>query len=352
MFLALKEMKHEKFRYSLIISMVVLIGYLIYVLTSLSIGLARQNTTAIESWNTQTVALNKDSNINLDQSVLMKGDINSLDKKNDAVIGETPVVAKTTGQSKQSARYIGLSDDQYIYKTLDVTSGKKSLAKGDVIVDEAFKTNGYKLGDTLKLNSSNQKFKIVGFTKDAKIDIAPIIYGDISHWNTLKNYNSNIVGSAVISKSNSINISDKHLKNYKVGTVINKLPGYSAQNTTFELMIGFLMVISVIVIAVFLYILTMQKLKNYAVMRAQGIPANVLVKATIAQSFIIVAAGLLISAVLATATALVLPAAVPIFFDVPVLAAVSAALIALSLLAALIPVRSILKVDPVTVIGG
>ena len=39
MFLALKEIKHEKLRYGLVISMVVLISYLIFILTSLAQGL-------------------------------------------------------------------------------------------------------------------------------------------------------------------------------------------------------------------------------------------------------------------------------------------------------------------------
>ncbi len=40
MYLALKEIKHEKVRYSLIIAMVVLISYLVFILTSLALGLA------------------------------------------------------------------------------------------------------------------------------------------------------------------------------------------------------------------------------------------------------------------------------------------------------------------------
>ena len=38
MFLALKEIKREKLRYSLIIGMIVLISYLIFILTSLAWG--------------------------------------------------------------------------------------------------------------------------------------------------------------------------------------------------------------------------------------------------------------------------------------------------------------------------
>ncbi len=43
-------------------------------------------------------------------------------------------------------------------------------------------------------------------------------------------------------------------------------------------MIAFLMIISLIVIAVFLYIITIQKLPNYAVLRVQGIANKVLIQ--------------------------------------------------------------------------
>lgn len=54
MFLALKEIKREKLRYGLIISMIVLIAYLIFVLTSLALGLAQENTQVIDSWQYKT----------------------------------------------------------------------------------------------------------------------------------------------------------------------------------------------------------------------------------------------------------------------------------------------------------
>ncbi len=44
MFLALREIKKEKLRSGLIIAMIVLISYLIFILTSLALGLARENT--------------------------------------------------------------------------------------------------------------------------------------------------------------------------------------------------------------------------------------------------------------------------------------------------------------------
>jgi putative ABC transport system permease protein len=121
---------------------------------------------------------------------------------------------------------------------------------------------------------------------------------------------------------------------------------------TFMMMIGFLMVISLIIIAVFLYILTMQKLPNYAVLRVQGIPRKVLVGATISQSLLLVLSGLAIGAVLTAITAMMIPAVVPMAFDFTILGAVGIGLLVMALLGGLIPIKSVLNVDPVSVIGG
>ena len=94
MFLALKEIKHEKLRYGVIIAMIALIRDLIFILTSLALGLAQENTAAIDSWKIKSVVLNKDSDTNLRQSLLTTEQVNKLTKnKNNAVIAEATVIA-------------------------------------------------------------------------------------------------------------------------------------------------------------------------------------------------------------------------------------------------------------------
>lgn len=353
MFLSLKEIKKEKVRYGLIIGMIVLICYLIFILTSLAMGLAQQNTDAIDSWNIKSVVLDKDSNISMSQSLITKDETkNTKLSSKEAYIGQASVVAKKAGKTKESAQFLGLHDNQFIAKNISLSSGHKVNKSNQVVVDDKFQTDGYKLGDKIKFNSSDKKYTIVGFTKNAKLNIAPVIYGDISVWNTLKNIDQQFVGSAIVSKNANFKTTDKQLKTYSKSTFVSKLPGYSAQNSTFTFMIAFLMVISLIVIAVFLYILTIQKIQNYAVLRAQGIPAKTLVGATITQSVTLVISGLVIGAALTSITALAMPAAVPMSFNIPILSGVGMGLVLTGLLGSLIPIKIILNVDPVSVIGG
>lgn len=351
MFLALKEIKKEKVRSALIISMIVLIGYLIFMLTSLALGLAQQNTDAINSWDAKQITLNSNANVDMRQSFLTKKQVGNLSKR-EASIGETSAVAKADSHKQLSAVFIGLNTSQFIYRNLNLTDGHKATKNHEVVVDTAFKTEGYKLGSTFKLNDDKQNYKIVGFTKGAKLNIAPVVYGQMSDWRTLRNITTGPIGSAVISQNANYNNDANGTKTYSKQHVIDKLPGYQAQNMTFLMMIGFLMVISLIIIAVFLYILTLQKLPNYAVLRAQGVPSKMLVGATVSQSVLLVIGGLVVATALTVVTAWVIPSGVPIAFDVPALSGVGVGLIVMAMIGSLIPIRSVLNVDPVSVIGG
>lgn len=352
MFLALKEMRKEKLRYSLIIAMIVLISYLIFILTSLALGLAQQNTDAINSWGMQSIIMNKDADISLSQSLIQKSQAPNSLPKSQAYIAQAPIVAKHSGHEQVSGTFIGLDNSQFVAKNITLTSGHLAQSRYQLVVDDAFKESGYKLGDTFKLNGNAHAYKIVGFTHNAKMSVAPVVYGRLSAWATLKNVPTTMIASAIVSTKTAPKAGNDALHIYDKNAFVQKLPGYSAQNMTFEMMIGFLMVISLIVIAVFLYILTMQKQQNYAVLRAQGIPGSVLVKSTLSQAFLMVISGLVIGVILTVATAMAMPSAVPMAFDVPILGAVALALVVIAMLGAVIPVRSILKVDPVSVIGG
>ncbi|MDF7639747.1 ABC transporter permease [Lactobacillus sp. ESL0791] len=352
MFLAIKEIKREKLRYGLIILMIFLISYLIFILSSLAVGLASENTQALNSWGAQNVVLNKNSNVSMNQSILNKTDLKDAQiGKNEALVGQTAVVAKNSKRQSVSAQFLGIKHDQFIYQKEELISGRRAKTNSEVTVDQDFKVKGYRLGDKLELSGTKGKYEIVGFVKNAKINIAPIIYGSLATWKKLRQEMPNMEASAIVSRSSSYNYNHENAETYPIATFIKKLPGYTAQNMTFELMIGFLFVISLIIIAVFLYILTMQKMHNFAVMRAQGIPSKTLVNATISQALILVIVGVAIGLIATWLTALALPAAVPMSFTPNIIISGTVGMFLTGVIGSLIPIRSILKVDPAKAIG-
>ncbi|KRL91759.1 ABC transporter permease [Limosilactobacillus ingluviei] len=345
MFLAIKEIKHAKVHYGLIIAMVTLIGYLIFMLLGLMLGLANENTAAIDAWSTKTVILSKGANVNLNQSLIKTADLPPL-KAGDSLVGQSPVViSRQTGAThKQSAQLIGLRADQPIYQHLELVSGHRPQKPRQVVLAANLRTKGYRLGDRIKLAGQKQSLTVVGFAKDGMLNMTPIVYGNLQLWQAVKG-GPQFAASAIFSQR-TFQLDTTALKAYPRATYVNKLPGYTAQNKTFAAMIGFLMIISMIIIGVFLYILTMQKLPNYAVLRAQGIPGRTLTVATVSQAAVLMVSGGLLSLLLTRLTMLGLPASMPFQLSWPLAAGLTGALVLLGTVGALIPVKLIQRVQP------
>ena len=345
MFLAIKEIKHAKVHYGLIIAMVTLIGYLIFMLLGLMLGLANENTAAIDAWSTKTVVLSKGANVNLNQSLIKTADLPPL-KAGDSLVGQSPVViSRQTGAAhKQSAQLIGLRADQPIYQHLELVSGHRPQKPRQVVLAANLRTKGYRLGDRIKLAGQKQSLTVVGFAKDGMLNMTPIVYGNLQLWQAVKG-GPQFAASAIFSQR-TFQLDTTALKAYPRATYVNKLPGYTAQNKTFAAMIGFLMIISMIIIGVFLYILTMQKLPNYAVLRAQGIPGRTLTVATVSQAVVLMVSGGLLSLLLTRLTMLGLPASMPFQLSWPLAAGLTGALVLLGTVGALIPVKLIQRVQP------
>lgn len=348
MFLAFKEMKHEKLHYGLIIAMVILISYLMFFLMGMMLGLQNENDAVIKEWDTKTVFLNKNSNDNLSQSLITRDQLTGKNQKNIALVGQAPVVLKEKGASKESAQFIGIDPTQFISREkIKLTSGHNAKKNNEIVVDDSLKDKGYHLGDKVTINSQDEKYKIVGFVNDAKLSVAPVVYGSLPAWRELRGLNDSVVASGIFSNHQLSKNTYSDLQHYTANEYINKLPGYSAQNSTFTFMIGFLMAISLIVIAVFLYILTMQKLSHYAVMRAQGIPARHLIIATVTQSIFLMICGVAGGIILTLITKVAVPMSVPVVMNWPLVSLMAIGLIVLGMIGSLLPVRMILKIDPV-----
>ena len=351
MFLAWKEIRYEKVRYGLITCIILLISYLIFILSALAFGLANENTQVIKEWQMQTIILNENSNLNLNQSILTKQDLekNKLTKQ-DASIGQVPIVVKKAKRKTVSSQLIAIKREQYIFKTMSLVAGRKFNNKHEVVVDSLFNQYGYQIGDKIKFNGKNDSYKIVGFVKNAKLNIAPLVYGDFSLWKKIRPMAPEAQATAIVSQR-KLNYHHKQAKNYSTKQFILKLPGYVAQNTTFEMMITFLFIISLITIAIFLYIVTMHKLPSYAVLRAQGVSAKMLVKATVLQSFLLSVVGSMLGLVFTLLTLKAMPITVPMYLSSWMMVSVILGMIFVGLVGSLIPVRSILKVDPASAIN-
>ncbi len=355
MFLAWKEIKHSKAKFGLIISVVVLVSYLVYFLTSLAYGLASSYTNGITKWKADEIVLTVDSNNNVMMSFMDIDDYNSIDvsEGEKAKLGLSPAVIKNaditiTDDTREEIYVFGIDDDSFIAPKEIPHSG---LLDGMIVADSGLKELGYQIGDEILVAGTSLTWTIVAFTDRATYQTAPILYANLNTWKELR-YSSIPfeVFSAVVVKG-SVSTSAETLQIYSISQFINNLPGYNAQVATFSIMIGFLIVIVAFVLGIFIYVLTIQKTSMFGVMKAQGISNLFIGNSVVSQTIIITGIGIVIGLALTLISGFYLGGFVPFAINPLFYVGITLAFFLFSILGGLFSVKAVLKIDPLRAIG-
>ncbi|PQD94285.1 peptide ABC transporter permease [Pradoshia eiseniae] len=355
MFLAWNEMKNNKLRFALIIGVLTLVSYLVFFLSGLANGLENLNKEAVDKWEAEGVILTDESDINLPQSSFEKDEYDGNGASETAALGQFNSIA-TSGDNKANVAIFGIMEDEFIMP--DVTEGESFNETGEVIADDSLKDEGFKVGDELELSSTEETLTIVGFTEDAKFNAAPVLYGTMETYQKVRygeaaEANEDFINAYIVRADNLDDVSvDDSLQLVSTQTFIENMPGYTEQNLTLTLMIYFLFIVSAVILAIFLYVLTIQKISIFGVMKAQGISNRYLSNSVIAQTFLLALFGVIVGFGLTLLTGFFLPAAVPVAFNYADMALYAAILVVVSVLGALFSVQTIVKIDPLRAIGG
>lgn len=354
MFLAWNEIKKNKLRFTLVIGVLFLVSYLVFFLTGLANGLANLNREAVDKWDGDGILLTVDSDQSLPQSFLTIEEADNIDAET-AVLGQLNTIV-TSEDLKQGVAIFGIRDDEFI--SPEITDGELFAGDNEVVAADFLQEEGFEIGDTLTLSSSEEELTIVGFTEDARFNAAPVLYTSLETFQKVRfgeaaEQNANQINGIVI-RSDDVGALDAgdDFAIVETETFIENLPGYTEQSLTLNFMIYFLFVISATIVAIFLYVLTVQKINMFGVMKAQGISNGYLARSVVAQTFILAAVGVTLGYVLTIVTGLFLPNAVPVQFDILAMAIYGLVLIAVAILGAIFSVFTIVKIDPLKAIGA
>lgn len=353
MFLAINEIRHSKLRYTLVMGVMFLIAYLVFFLTGLAYGLAQDNRTAVDKWNADNILLTEEANNNLNMSMIPVKTFDDVKADEKAYLAQTAGVIKGDGGEKIDVSFFGIDKDQFLAPKL--AEGKMFSNDDEAVADSTLKDQyQIKIGERVKMAGNDKTLKIVGFTDNAKFNVAPVLYTTIGAYQEIRfeaqKETENTRINAIITRGKVQTVPDD-LEKTSIKSFINELPGYSAQVLTFGFMIGFLIVIAAIVIGIFIYVLTMQKSEIFGVMKAQGISSRYISSSVIAQTFLLATVGVSIGLLATLGTALVLPDAVPFQVNGVFFVGISVLMILVALIGAFFSVRTIVRIDPLKAIG-
>ena len=356
MFLAINELLKEKARFILIIAVIVLVSYLTFFLTALAYGLATSYTQGIDKWQVQGVVLQKDSNDSIGRSLLTEQSYKQMLGDDVAMLGVSNAII--VQDQLEDISLFGIEMDSFLRPNL--VEGRTPTQPDEVIISDKLKSLGLALGDSVSFKDSDRHYTIVGITDNSTFQTTPIIYLELEEWRNLaaelsgmtSMRDSTTISALIVRNAADIAFYDTNdTKWLSLSDFYFKLPGYQAQVLTFSLMIGFLIAIASFVLAIFIYILTLQKKSLFGVLKAEGVSNRYISNSVMIQIFILLFVGLFIGFALTLLTGIFVSSVVPFLVNPLYVFGIIALFVLFSSLGGLISVRMVSHIDPVEAIG-
>lgn len=358
MFLALEEMKQNKLRYSLILGLLFLISYLVFFLSALAYGLIQENKSAIDKWEANSILLSSDANQSLAASRFDAKTIEKVEGNYLALLAQKSTVGWSKENPSQDDKVkislFGIKTNEFLAPT--ISKGREISAANEVVVDISLAEDGdYQIGEEIKLADTDETLTIVGYTTDSRFSVAPVVYVDFDKFQQVVYGDTLSDGvaytNAIVSKNTITSYDSNTLENLSIADFIENLPGYKAQNLTFAFMIGFLIIISSIVIGIFIYVLTSQKIQIFGLMKIQGLSNFYISKSVLVQTFLLSFLGTFLGFLGTWLSSLLLPSSVPFENNWLFYGVIALAMIFFAVFGAVFSIRSVVKVDPLKMLG-
>ncbi|MEU0742395.1 FtsX-like permease family protein [Streptomyces sp. NPDC006134] len=360
MFVAWRDLKFAKGRFALMGSVIVLITLLVGLLSGLTAGLGRQNISAIMSLPADKIAFQAPSG----GQVLSYADSTVTEQqwkkwsKAPGVESAEPLGITTTkataGDKSTGVSVFGVEPGSRIAPDSDKITGSavvlSTTAAGDL---------GVEAGDSLTL--AGRQLKVAAVRGDAHFSHTPVIWASLDTWQKTAPPTGNDDGpTATVIALNTTSKADVAAADHQAGTrtvstgdSLSAIGSYTAENGSLQLMRGFLFVISALVIGAFFAVWTIHRSGDIAVLKALGASTAHLLKDALGQAVVLLAGGTLIGTGIAAAVgALVSGSAVPFLLTPATVLIPALVIILLGVLGAVLSIRRITSVDPLTALGS
>lgn len=374
MYLALREMRFAKARYSLIALIMLMVSFLVLFVTGLAQGLAYDNAAAVQNMQATHFVMEQGANQRFTRSLLPMETWTQAE----AVLGAANVEPLGIQMATVSLRPSSLKLDVALLAVRpggwlmpEVSEGTTEALQGTgrVIADDSLKEAGIGIGSVLIDQASGRQWTVDGFVRHESFSHAPAVFVSEQDWQQLQAQRRSDSASPVGAMSadnavyNALAIrADQEQAQQLAGQLpevelvaksaaIAAIPGYKEEQGSLTMMIVFLYVISAFVLAVFFYVMTIQKSSQFGILKAIGTRTSYLARSVALQVLLLAAGSLAVSVLLVQLLQAALPEGMPFQLQPSVMLLTCGAFLALSLLGALLSIWQVSKIDALDAIG-
>jgi putative ABC transport system permease protein len=362
--LAVIEARRALLRFGLLTGAVSLLVFLVLLLSTLSSALVRSFTGAVAGLDADVLAYAANARDNIQASRLAPEVV--------AAVAAVPGVAAASAIATLTAtgQVAGKQADLQVFgftpgepgQPTGLASGRLPQAADETAIDGG----GAAIGDTVVIQPGEVSLTVVGTLRGAQFAASPTAYVDLDTYEELvraANPNApfvpvNAVAVTVESGADpaqvaaAITADVPDLTGYTRDVAVSRIPGVESVSQTFGILVGLTFVIGIVVIGFFFLILTVQKLKAFTLLRAIGASTGRLAVTVSTQIAIVVLAASAVAVVLTLLAVRGLDTGIPVSLSPTLVIATVLSVLVFSLLAGLLSVRRIARIDPFSAAGA
>ena len=359
--LAGAEIRRAKLRFSLLTGAVSLLVFLVLLLSTLSAALVGALVGALEGLRADGLVYADFARDNIAAS-RMDPQVVAAVAAIDGVTAAAPLSTFTTAGviagTAADVQVFGFEPDAPGAPS-GLVDGRLPAAAGEAAVDGG----GAAIGDVIVLDPAGTEFTVVGLLRGAQFNAIPTIYTPIATYDEafaatnpgLPFVPINAVAfdaADPTAVAASIETGVDGVSAYSRDEAVSLIPGIESISQSFGILVGLTFVIGIVVIGFFVLILTVQKLKPFTLLRAIGTSTGRLAATVAIQITLVV---LIASAIAIGLTLLAvqgLNTGLPVSLEPSLIIGVVLSVWIFSLLAGLLSIRRIARIDPASAVGA
>ncbi len=281
--MAWKEIIKNKSRFVILGSIVFLVSFLTLIISGLANGLSQDNAALIQDMPEGTFYMEASADETYNMS---KIDTSLAEQTITENKGATALSIQMGFMEDQNADQVSVA-----FATASNNNVFPEVKSGEVILDESVKDKGVKVGDVLTNNQLSKDLTVKGFVEQEKFSHAPVAF--INEKNYQEMYRTEEMQMLFTPGKEAISIDG--LQAFSNKEFLNTIPSYSAEQLSLNMIVWFLVVISGMLFGIFFYMMNVQKIGLYGILKAIGVKTSMLFKMMWTQMFIITIVALALS---------------------------------------------------------
>ena len=360
MFVAVRELRRAWRRFGLVGLVVMLVAVLSTVVVGLSDGLVQQGTSGLRDLPFDHLAFERNAQATFSRSTLGESALRAWQAHATASpLGVSFVNAAATGKSGTSIdlALFGVPADSMLVQRADA---RAALAgPPGLVLSSAFEAKGVHVGDRFQVGGSGVTLPVLGFTYAGSYGHVDLAFTSLATWQRIT-YGADPQGrfSAIALRVPAG--TDIAAVDASAGTdTLTKQaayagsPGYTAETQTMMMIRVFLLVISALIVGAFFTVLTLQRVRQIALLKAMGASSWYVVRDGLGQiAAVVVAATVVGTGVGAALIASLSGGPVPVQFSGSSVASAALILAVAGVAGGAVTLRRASKVEPSIALGA